>query len=154
MAKDDGKNQNEPFMSSEDRPEVNLPKPETPISELRVRDLSALISDAILKKSIVKELKDHKYEKFEKHEKFEKPEFKEYKDHKHEKFEKPEVKEWKDAYEPKRVFEPGPDPKLGREPGPDWGRLEDLINPVIKELSDLRSELERVSERLNKLENR
>lgn len=148
MAKDNGKNSKEPFMSSEDRPEVNLPKPETPLSELRVRDLSALISDAIVRKSIFKELKDHKYEKFEK------PEFKEYKDHKYEKFEKPEVKEWKDAYEPKRIFEPGPDPKLGREPGPDLGRLEDLINPVIKALSDLRSELERVNERLNKLENR
>jgi hypothetical protein len=123
----------EPFVSKKDRPEVKITL-DTPLSELRVRELSAIIGSlgsgknpnfevgkTPLKdffdkefpeeaKDFVKEVKIEKYEspeklpKIEKYEKPEKPE----KFEKHEKFEKREIKEAKnEKLEREPVFDPG-----------------------------------------------
>ncbi len=127
----------EPFVSREDRPEVQIDL-DTPVSELRVRELSAILGYMAQKspfeagktslkdffdkpfpevaKDWVKEIKSEKLdklEKFEKNEKFEKSE----------KIEKPERKELKhekleklEKLENDLVFEqpefPGPDPRM------------------------------------------
>jgi hypothetical protein len=99
----------EPYVSQADRPEVKI-DPEKPVSELRVRDLQAILGSSAIKKLEKFEHKDLKPEKFEKHEKFEKFE-------KHEKFEKYEKLEIKELKLEKlehdpivKQFEPGPDP--------------------------------------------
>jgi hypothetical protein len=126
----------QPFVSQDDRPEVQL-KPDTPLTELRVRDLAAILGAAASKspfevgktplkdffdkpfpelaKDFVKEIKPENIEKpakFEKPEKFEKVE----KLEKHEKHEKREIKELKaEKIESDGVFDPGlprPDPGL------------------------------------------
>ena len=158
----------EPFVPQEDRPNVELPKPDQPLSELRVRDLSALLGNALAIKPWFKDLKDHKFEKFEKpefkewkdhkHEKFEKPEHKEFKDHKHEKFEKPEIKDGKfekfEIQEPKQLsLEPGPGKGAGFEPGPDpTQRFEEVINQVIQSVSELKASVDKLGERVSALE--
>lgn len=158
----------EPFVPQEDRPNVELPKPDQPLTELRVRDLSALLGNALAIKPWFKDLKDHKFEKFEKpefkewkdhkHEKFEKPEHKEFKDHKHEKFEKPEIKDGKhekfEIQEPKQFSpEPGPGKGAGLEPGPDPTlRWQEVINQVIQSVSDLKASVDKLNERVAALE--
>ena len=126
----------QPFVSQNDRPEVRL-KPETPLTELRVRDLAAIlgvlgskspfeVGKTPLKdffdkpfpeeaKDFIKEIKPENIEKpvkFEKPEKFEKVE----KFEKNEKHEKREIKELKaEKIENDGVFDPGlhrPDPGL------------------------------------------
>src|SRR3989442_15846975 len=78
----------EPFISQEDRPEVKI-DPDRPVSELRVRDLEAILVSGALKK-----FKDLKFEKEEiKDLKFEKIEHKEGKIEKYEKLEKYEKHE-------------------------------------------------------------
>lgn len=90
-AKGQAETSKEPFVAQEDRPEVRI-DPETPVSELRVRDLSAILGSVTNKipyesswkrffdtKDFVKELKVEKIEKPEKFEKFEKHELKELK---------------------------------------------------------------------------
>ena len=96
--------QKEPYVSQADRPEVKI-DPDKPVSELRVRDLQAILGGSAIKKLEKFEHKDLKPEKYEKHEKFEKFEKFEHKDLKEFKFEKIE-------HEPilKQTFEPGPDP--------------------------------------------
>jgi hypothetical protein len=117
----------EPFVSGEDRPEVRL-KSDTPVSELRVRDLATLLGQLgpsrkdfwdgkdwvkddfdgpVIKWKDDKEFKDKEKEKPEKFEKQEK----------HEKPEKSELKEFKsEKNEVDGVFEQavltGPDPRL------------------------------------------
>lgn len=65
----------EPFVASGERPDVGL-KPDTPISELRVRDLQALLQGGgqfkKLEGAFEKFWKLEKFEKFEKFEKYEK----------------------------------------------------------------------------------
>src|SRR5437868_7060017 len=104
----------EPFVSHEDRPEVRL-TPDSPIGELRVRDLTAILGAMTGKnpnfevgKTSLKDFFDKPFPeqakdfiKEVKPEKLEKSEIKEFKGEKHEKlekrekFEKPEIKEAK-----------------------------------------------------------
>jgi hypothetical protein len=59
----------EPYIAKEDRPDVRLPDPEQPISELRVRDLQAILARPIFKfrkdtfKEFTKDIKEWAYEK-------------------------------------------------------------------------------------------
>src|SRR5688572_1157012 len=137
MAKDDqskpGYEQpKEPFVSKEDRPEVKISL-DTPLSELRVRELSSIVGQIIGKNpfevgktpikdffdkpfpEVVKDfVKESKPEVAEKTLKYEKPE----------KYEKREIKELKaEKIEIDGVFDPG------REIGPD-PRFEKLIEAV------------------------
>lgn len=132
----------EPFVGSADRPDVEL-KPDMPVSEMRVRDLSALLHQSVaLKKREFKELiKDFKNEKIE---------IKEWKEFKFEKFEKHEKFEKNEKIELEPIpkgFEPGPWPGPG--PGPD-PRIDQLIQTVSK----LTSVMEDVTRRLDALEKR
>ena len=77
MAKDPEKGRGqsqskEPFVGEGDRPQVRL-DPDMPISELRVRDLTAILGRIIPKrwKGELKEFKEHKEVKLEKNEKLE-----------------------------------------------------------------------------------
>jgi len=126
----------QPFVSKEDRPEVKISL-DTPLSELRVRELGSILGFMVGKnpnfevgktsikdffdkdfpevaKDWLKEIKPEKFEKLEKvekNEKFEKHE----KFEKFEKFEKPEIKEIKnEKIERDPIFEPGsgPDPRI------------------------------------------
>ena len=144
----------EPFINKDDRPEVKISL-DTPLSELRVRELSAILGYMTAKspnfevgktsikdffdkpfpevvKDWVKELKSEKFEKIEKIEKNEKFE-------KFEKAEKPERKELKlEKIEHDGVFDPGP--HIGPDP-----RLEQLIQVVTglsKQVSVLTNQLE------------
>ena len=127
---DNDETSKEPFVSQADRPEVRL-KSDTPVSELRVRDLATLMGQLGptrkdfwdgkdwakddfdgpgIKWKDDKEFKDKEKEKEKEKEKPEKLE-------KREKLEKPEIKEVKaEKIEVDGVFEPstlpGPDPRL------------------------------------------
>ena len=138
----------EPFVSGEDRPDVNL-QPDMPITELRVRDLSSrLQSGLVLKKREFKDIiKDFKFEKFEKYEKLEIKEFKFEKWEKIEKFEKNEKLEWEPIAKGR---EPGP---KGFEPGPEPGPIVDpRIDQLIQMVSGLTSTVEGLAKRIETLE--
>jgi hypothetical protein len=154
-----GEEPREPFVSQGDRPEVRL-DPDAPLSELRVRDLAAILGPMAGKnpnfevgktplkdffdkpspevaKDFLKEIKFEKFEKPEKREKFEK----------NEKIEKPEKSEIKEAKFEKfetgeSVFDPG------TLPGPD-PRLDQVIQAVtgmnnqVSQLADQVAELQR-----------
>ena len=158
MAKEDRSTQategyKEPFVSKEDRPEVKI-NLDTPLSELRVRELSLILGRVIGKnpfevgktplkdffdkpfpevlKDVVKESKPESVEKpvkFEKPEKFEKDEKheKNEKFEKNEKIEKPEKSELKEAKAEKVEADGVFDP--GKLVGPD-PRFEQLIQAV------------------------
>lgn len=155
----------QPFVAQEDRPEVRI-DPDTPVSELRVRDLSAILGlgtksafESPLKaffdkpfpevvKDFVKELKVEKVEKPEKNEKFEKNEKLE-KNEKHEKNEKLEKREVKDLKAEKvehdGVFDPG------KEIGPD-PRLEQVIQAVSglsQQVGQLANQLEELRKKVS-----
>jgi len=132
MAKTEKNEQKQPFISKDDRPDVKISL-DTPLSDLRVRELSAILGFMVGKnpnfevgktslkdffdkpfpetvKDWIKEVKSDKFEKIEKLEKNEKHE-------KNEKLEKPERKELKaEKIEHDGVFDPGipigPDPRL------------------------------------------
>lgn len=121
---DNDETSKEPFVAKEDRPDLRL-RSDTPVSELRVRDLATLLGQLgpsrkdfwdgkdwakddfdgpVIKWKEEKEFKDKEKEKPEKLEK-------------REKLEKPEIKEIKaEKIEVDGVFEqtvlPGPDPRL------------------------------------------
>lgn len=177
MAKEDqgkpaaGEESKEPFVSPEDRPEVRI-NLDTPISELRVRELTSILGSLIGKnpfevgktplkdffdkpfpettKDFIKESKPEtfdkpvKFEKPEKFEKFEKDKDKD-KNEKIEKPEKPEIKEVKaEKIERDGVFDPG---KLGT-PDP---RLEQLIQSVAgltKRVSQLADQVEELRKKV------
>lgn len=150
----------EPFVPAEDRPEVRISL-DTPLTDLSVRDLSAILGFVAAKnpnfevgktslkdffdkdfpevaKDWVKELKlekaekPEKPEKFEKNEKLEKPEKLEKKENeKHEKNEKLEKREIKEAKNEKTETDGVFDP--GDFVGPD-PRLEQIIG-VVGELT-------------------
>ena len=163
----------EPFVSREDRPDVRI-NLDTPLGELRVRELSAILGFMVGKnpnfevgktslkdffdkdfpevaKDWLKEIKPENLEKppkFEKLEKFEKPEKGE-KFEKLEKLEKPEKPELKEAKAEKvehdGVFDPG------RRPGPD-PRLEQLVQAVAgltKQVSQLADQVEELRKRVS-----
>jgi hypothetical protein len=151
-----GEESKEPFVSPEDRPEVRI-NLDTPLSELRVRELSSILGSLIGKnpfevgKTPLKDffdkpfpettkdfLKESKPEAFEKPFSFEKPV-------KFEKFEKGEIKEIKaEKVERDGVFDPGksitPDP-----------RLEQLIQSVAgltKQVSQLANQVEELRKKV------
>jgi hypothetical protein len=155
-----GEETREPFVSQGDRPEVRL-DPDTPLSELRVRDLAAILGPMTTKnpnfevgktplkdffdkpfpeeaKDFIKEIKNEKFEKpekFEKNEKFEK----------REKLEKREIKEVKN--EKFEIGEGGFEP--GIPPGPD-PRLDQVIQAVTgmnNQLSQLADQVEELQRR-------
>jgi hypothetical protein len=162
----------QPFVEATDRPEVKLSL-DMPVSELRVRDLAAILGHLTQKspfevgktpikdffdkpfpeeaKDYVKEVKPEKFEKPEKPEKFEKNE----KFEKHEKFEKsekqekPETKELKlEKIENDGVFDPG----SRFPPGPD-PRLQQVIQALagltqqVSALADQVAELQKNARR-------
>jgi len=129
------------FVPPEDRPEVKL-DPNAPISELRVRDLSAILGQAVLKKFDIKEpfkeFKDHKLEKFE---------IKEFKSEKIEKFEKLEHEKWwpDKFFEPPKLADGGPvvDPTIG-----------DTLGKLVESVSGLTAQVDAVGKRVEALEKR
>lgn len=159
----------EPFVSAKDRPEVQISL-DTPLTELRVRDLSAILGfvgskspfeagktslkdffdkdfpeiakDWLKEIKIEKAEKPEKPEKFEKNEKLEKPE--------KEKIEKLEKRENKDVKFEKLENDGTFDP--GVMPGPD-PRIEQIISAVaglanrVSELTDQVEELRKRSSR-------
>lgn len=157
------KGSKEPFISSEDRPEVKIDL-DTPIGELRVRELTSILGFFATKsphfevgktslkdffdkdfpevaKDWVKELKIEKIEKPEKPEKFEKLE----KYEKREKLEKPELKDLKyEKLEREPVFDPG------RIPGPDprFDALVEAVAGLQKQVSQLVDQVEALRERV------
>jgi len=149
----------EPYVSQGDRPEVKM-DPDKPISELRVRDLQAILGGSVAKKVENKEIekiKAEKPEKFEKHEKFEKFEKSEFKDHKFEKFEHKEIiKEIK--YEKleleggvlKQTFEPGPDPTQQIDPAIQAGlaQLVQTVGGLAKRVDELANQMAELQKRV------
>lgn len=162
MAKEDqgkpaaGEESREPFVSAEDRPEVRI-NLDTPLSELRVRELSSILGSLIGKTpfevgktplkdffdkpfpEVVKDfVKESKPEIADNPIKFEKP-------LKFEKYEKGEIKELKaEKIEKDGVFDPGksmtPDP-----------RLEQLIQSVAgltKQVSHLANQVEELRKKV------
>jgi len=157
----------QPFVSKEDRPEVKISL-DTPLSELRVRELSAILGFMASKnpnfevgktslkdffdkdfpevaKDWLKEIKSEKLEKLEKFEKNEKLE-------KNEKFEKPEKLEKPEKFEKVEkieIREPVFDP--GKLPGPD-PRLEQVIQAVAgltKMVSQLADQVEELRKKVS-----
>jgi len=126
------------FVPPEDRPEVKL-DPNAPISELRVRDLSAILGQAVLKKFDIKEpfkeFKDHKLEKFE------------IKEFKLEKFEKLEHEKWwpDKFFEPPKLADGGPviDPTIG-----------DTLGKLVESVSGLTAQVDAIGKRVEALEKR
>lgn len=138
------KTQKEAFVSSEERPNVQI-DPETPIADLKVRDLKAILGHydrpkpfkEWIKEKLEKIEKFEKFEKLEKHEKlekFEKLEKPEMKDLKIEKFEWEPVKRLPDQFEI-------PDPRIleqiqdyVRDIGVRVDRLQDQVNTLGNQL--------------------
>ena len=147
----------QPFVSQDDRPEVKISL-DTPLSELRVRELSTIMGYLTAKnpnfeagKTAIKDfldkpwpeiakdwLKEIKYEKFEKPEKPEKLE----KLEKFEKPEKPELKELKlEKIESDGVFNPG------KTPIPD-----PVIQQVIQAVAGLSQQVSQLANQLEELQ--
>ena len=153
----------EPFVSQSDRPEVKL-NPDAPITELRVRDLAAILGAMTAKspfevgktplkdffenkpfpdeaKDFLKEIKPEKLEKSEikeskgeKNEKFEK----------REKFEKTETKEFKSE-----KFERGEvvfDPQTGI-PDPRIDQLIQAVSGLVKQVGELTNQVDEMKKR-------
>lgn len=163
-----GNESKEPFVPAEDRPEVRISL-DTPLTELSVRDLSAILGFVAGKnpfevgktslkdffdkdfpevvKDWLKEAKTEKIEKPEKPEKFEKNEKLEKGDkpEKNEKLEKREIKELKiEKIETDGVFDPG------GFPGPD-PRIEQIIGAVAgltKEVGQLADQVRELRKRV------
>ena len=143
------------FVPKEDRPEVKISL-DTPLSELRVRELGSILGFIAAKnpnfevgktslkdffdkdfpevaKDWVKEIKSEKFEKIEKLEKPEKPE-------KLEKNEKLEIKELKnEKLEREPIFEPG-------IPGPD-----PMLQQVIQAVAGLTSQVAQLANQVEEL---
>lgn len=154
----------QPFVSREDRPEVRISL-DTPLTELRVRELGAILGFLASKnpnfevgktplkdffdkpfpevaKDWLKEVKSDKLEKNEKIEKNEKLE-------KNEKIEKPEKNEIKEFKHEKLEREPAFDP--GIFPGPD-PRIEQIIQAVAgltRQVSQLANQVEELQKKVS-----
>ena len=162
----------EPFVSAADRPEVKI-NLDTPLSELRVRELSSILGFMVGKspfeagktslkdffdkpfpevaKDYIKELKPENLEKNPKFEKFEKPEkFEKDKDKdKNEKVEKPEKSEIKEVKAEKAEVDGVLDP--GKSIGPD-PRMEQVIQAVTgltKQVSQLANQVEELRKKVS-----
>lgn len=150
----------EPFVPHKDRPEVRISL-DTPLGELRVRELSAILGFMVGKnpnfeagktsikeffdkpfpevaKDWIKEVKSDKFEKIEKLEKPEKPE----KLEKHEKFEKhekPEKPELRDVI----------DPGIFREPDPRMEQVIQAISGLTRQVSQLADQVEELRKKVS-----
>jgi hypothetical protein len=132
------------FIAEEERPEVRI-DPEVLLTDLRVRDLNAILGQ-VNYKSRLKDIKIEKIEKPEKFEKFEKFE-------KHEKFEKPEkieklerIEEVKLISDIPKPFEPGWD-DLVKDP-----RVAEGINQMVQAVTQLTAQVGDLTVRMDKLE--
>lgn len=159
----------EPYVSQGDRPEVKM-DPDKPLSELRVRDLQAILGGSVkvvdkipekLKQEKPEKFEKHeKLEKFEKHEKHEKFEFKDHikeviidklpqtevvKDFKREKIEKLELEPG-----PKQVFEQGPDPTQQIDPAIQAGlaQLIQTVGGLAKRVDELANQMAELQKRV------
>ena len=155
----------EPFVPKEDRPEVKITM-DTPLSELRVRDLSSIVGAATSKnpfeagKTSLKDFFDKEFPEVAKNElkdiksdKFEKNELKEVKHDKLEKFEKNEKREKREikeikaekveidavAVDPSRI--PGPDPD------PRFEQLIEAVAGLTKQVSQLSNQVEEMKKK-------
>jgi hypothetical protein len=143
---DDEKNPRKPFVAQGDRPEVRI-KLDAPVSELKVRDLAAILrlgsqkdfwdGKDWLKDDFdggIKWWKEKEKDKDKEKEK-EKPE----KQEKHEKHEKPEIKEVKaEKVESDGVFTPGPYPR----PDPQLDQIMRTLVGLNERVSQLADQLE------------
>jgi len=95
----------EPLLTAADRPDPSAVDPDTPLSQLKVRDLATLLGAAFRAKPLAAEgpLKSH-LKDFFKIEKVEGSKFESF---------KAEIAKFEHG-EPKGGLEPGPDPQLGR----------------------------------------
>jgi hypothetical protein len=147
----------QPFVPQEDRPDVRI-NLDTPLSELRVRDLSALRALMVGKDpfedplkaffdkpfpEVVKDyVKESKPENIEKPVKFEKPE----KFEKREKFEKPELKEIKNE---KLEREGVIDPRPGVGPDPRMEQVIQAVTGLTKQVSQLADQVEELRKKIS-----
>jgi hypothetical protein len=145
----------QPFVAQDDRPEVRL-QPDTPLSELRVRDLAALLgstkSPFFENKPLIKDFFDKPFPevnkdwvKDSKTEKLEKNELKDAKGEKHEKLEKNEKQEKREIKEAKAeklehdgVFDPG---DLGR-PDPRLDQVIQAVAGLTRQVGQLANQIE------------
>jgi hypothetical protein len=158
-----------PFVSQEDRPEVKL-SPDTPIGELRVRDLMTILGAAGSTKSPFENktsLKDFFDKDFPevakdfikeiKQEKIDKPELKELKGDKNEKFEKNEKLEKREKLEKPEIkelkiekIEKGEvvtiDPRFP-EPDPRFEQLIQAVAGLAKQVGDLTNQVEEMKKK-------
>lgn len=141
------KGSKETFVDQGDRPDPAI-DPDRPVSELRVRDLSAIIGQAVIKKWEIKEPFKEKFEKIEKIEKPEKLEKFE-KLEKHEKFEKLEKFEKPEKFEKNEKWEVDPVKRVG-----DQFELPDprIIEQIVSTLSDLGTRVSRLADQVAALE--
>ena len=177
MAKEDkdkraaGEESKEPFVPSADRPEVKI-NLDTPLSELRVRELSSILGSLIGKspfevgktplkdffdkpfpettKDFVKESKPENIEKttkFEKPEKFEKFEKDKDKD-KNEKIEKPEKSEIKEVKAEKVEADGVFDPRKLVTPDPRLEQLIESVTGLTKQVSQLADQVEELRKKV------
>ena len=133
----------EPFVAGQDRPEVKL-NPDQPLSELRVRDLQAILGSAVFQKPIIKDVTDAKLFKDSK------DVWKEHLPDKMYKYEKYEIaKEIKVEHLEviKMQFEQGPDPRqqLGN-PVELHSPLDELIRLVTKLNSTIEQHTDQIKE--------
>jgi hypothetical protein len=151
----------EPFVPKEDRPEVKITM-DTPLSELRVRDLSSIVGAQAQKnpnfevgKTSLKDFFDKEFPEVAKDfvkeakiEKFEKNELKDLKHDKQEKFEKNEKREKREIKEVKAekveidqvVVDPGRIP--GPDPDPRFEQLIEAVAGLTKQVSQLSNQVE------------
>ena len=150
----------EPFVGKEDRPEVKITM-DTPLSELRVRDLSSIVGAGTSKspfeagKTSLKDFFDKEFPEVAKDfvkeakiEKFEKNELKDFKHDKQEKFEKNEKREKREIKEVKAekveidqvVVDPGRIP--GPDPDPRFEQLIEAVAGLTKQVSQLSNQVE------------
>lgn len=133
MPKKTSQESKESFIGQEDRPEVRL-DPDMPISQLRVRDLTAIIGSRILKPYIKEIIK-------------EKPEIKEIKIEKHEKFEKLEA-EPQQKYFREPPFDPG-SPFEGPHPEP-WRQLVEVVTGLSQKVDQLADQVAELQQKMQR----
>lgn len=164
----------QPFVPKEDRPEVRI-NLDTPLNELRVRELSAILGFLVGKnpnfevgKTSVKDFFDKDFPELAKDwlkevkpEKFEKPEIKELKSEKNEskfekneklekneKFEKPEKSEIKEAKAEKVENDGVFDPRdLGR-PDPRMEQVIQAVTGLTKQVGQLANQVEELRKKV------
>jgi len=157
----------QPFVPQADRPAVKIDL-DTPLSELRVRELGSILGFIAAKnpnfevgktslkdffdkdfpevaKDWVKEIKPEKLEKIEKLEIKEKPEKHEHKEIKIEKIEKPEHKELKiEKLESDAVFNPGPI----SQPDPPFQQVIEAVAGLTKQVAQLANQVEELKKKV------